>query len=625
MTDNNSEVKQPTNSVSMVKFTFEDVRQPFYLVDKNKGFVKYGEHNDYPEYLLDFFDKSGKHGAIVSGKANYIIGNGFAFVDETASVKQNAALKRVNNDGESLTEVAEKVALDLEIFGGAYLEVIYNKLGKWNEIYHLDFTKIRPNEDLTIFNYSNNWTKKNVLGTIIENKNADIEPIDAFNPMKPKGKQVLYIREYKPRQDVYPKPNYFAALRYIMIDVCIGEFHLNGITNGMFASKLVNFNNGVPEADDQKAIEKKVNDKFAGSKNAGKIMLSFNKSGENAPTVLDLSGTEMDKHFDLLDKTVEKQIFSSHRVTSPALFGIRTDSVFGNRTELRDAFELFQNTYINQKRSLLEKHFNAVLSINRLPEVYLQRSEPLGISFSEQVMAQVMTTDEIRETLGKKPLTPEQVADIAQRKATAPANNPGGVPAKFSDTLNDERDAAVFAEFGQSKKDFTIKLSKKVLSEKDLDFADGNTIKGIKKNIIELLIEDPLTDAPTIATALNISNSEAEGYLQSLEDQNLIQTNDKGERIPTADAKAQIDNSDTLSFKVMYSYEGVQDNRNRPFCAQMLKLDRLYSREDIEGISARLGYSVWDRRGGWYKPKGASEAQPFCRHHWKANIVTTKS
>ena len=31
-----------------------------------------------------------------------------------------------------------------------------------------------------------------------------------------------------------------------------------------------------------------------------------------------------------------------------------------------------------------------------------------------------------------------------------------------------------------------------------------------------------------------------------------------------------------------------------------LSKTKLWSRQDIENISLRLGYSVWDRRGGWW-------------------------
>ena len=54
-----------------------------------------------------------------------------------------------------------------------------------------------------------------------------------------------------------------------------------------------------------------------------------------------------------------------------------------------------------------------------------------------------------------------------------------------------------------------------------------------------------------------------------------------------------------------------------------MQLDRLYSRAEIETISARLGYSVFDRRGGWWtKPNG--QHSPSCRHIFYAQTVIKK-
>jgi hypothetical protein len=74
---------------------------------------------------------------------------------------------------------------------------------------------------------------------------------------------------------------------------------------------------------------------------------------------------------------------------------------------------------------------------------------------------------------------------------------------------------------------------------------------------------------------------------------------------------------------IKYSYEWREDvplnerdteeHPSRPFCKKMMELQRLYSRADIETISQRLGYSVFDRCGG-----------DDCRHIWKSNIVVKK-
>jgi len=65
---------------------------------------------------------------------------------------------------------------------------------------------------------------------------------------------------------------------------------------------------------------------------------------------------------------------------------------------------------------------------------------------------------------------------------------------------------------------------------------------------------------------------------------------------------------------------------SREFCKVMLDLagqGKVYTREDIDGISAIMGYSVWNRRGGWYHtPSGVN--RPQCRHVWEQQLVIRK-
>jgi hypothetical protein len=81
---------------------------------------------------------------------------------------------------------------------------------------------------------------------------------------------------------------------------------------------------------------------------------------------------------------------------------------------------------------------------------------------------------------------------------------------------------------------------------------------------------------------------------------------------------------------IRYSYEWKQGFSNkdkktsRPFCVALLDANKMYSRSEIEQISARLGYSVWDRAGGWYTVPDTNTHEPSCRHQWVSNIVTRK-
>ncbi len=75
---------------------------------------------------------------------------------------------------------------------------------------------------------------------------------------------------------------------------------------------------------------------------------------------------------------------------------------------------------------------------------------------------------------------------------------------------------------------------------------------------------------------------------------------------------------------IRYSYEWNDDVPNeemdtpahpsRPFCKKLMELKRLYTRSDIEQISERLGYSVWDRKGG-----------DNCRHKWVPQTILKRA
>ena len=121
--------------------TFAEAKQPEYKEKKGEGYMQYDQNNDYPQYLLDLFNKSAKHNAIVRGKVNYIVGNGWA--------GEQPIVKQVNRE-ETLNDLTKKVALDLELFGGAYIQVIWGVLGEAiAELWHCDYTKIRTNKDNT--------------------------------------------------------------------------------------------------------------------------------------------------------------------------------------------------------------------------------------------------------------------------------------------------------------------------------------------------------------------------------------------------------------------------------------------------------------------------------------------
>ncbi len=278
---------------------FDQVPLPIFKEIKSKEFIYYGEKNDYPEYLLRLYNNSAKHNAIVTGKVDYTCGNGWEVKSDSVidKAKVYGIIDSVNTSNESLNELTFKLSTDLFLFGGFYLQVIWSKAtGEVSELYHIDYSKVRTNTDNTLFFVSDEW---------IKNGNTNSRPVyetyPAFDENNRTGTQILYYKEYRAGLNTYSLPDYRGSINYIELDICISEYHLNSINNGLFSSKLINFPNGLVSEEEESRIERMMNNKFAGSKNAGKFMLSFTDGADKKPDVIDLSGTELDKHFDLLN------------------------------------------------------------------------------------------------------------------------------------------------------------------------------------------------------------------------------------------------------------------------------------------------------------------------------------
>jgi hypothetical protein len=714
------------NTPDIIVLKFADSKIPVFKETRNKDYIKYGEKNNYPEYLTYLFNKSAKHNAILTGKANYIFGKGF----------ENGDIK-INRLGETANDIAKKAILDIEIYGGFRFEVIWNRMQKIGEIYHVDYSSIRVGKE-SGFYYKECWD---------ENNREDEEFIPAFNPSEPFGSQIYSYNEYRPMTRFYPLPSYIGCNNYVETDIEISKYYLSSIRNGMAPSKMIQFFQGEPSEDKKREIEQRFKKKYAGSENAGNFLLVFGNDKQKAVQIDDLSGSELDKMFVELNKTCQQEIFSGHLVTSPMLFGIKTEGQLGGNTELQTAYSIFQNTYSKPKSEVFSKEITHLFSFSVFPGVYeLQPTSPIDIQLSEALIEKSITPDEVRELMGLpvgekqissdgerllkamnslSPLVANKVLEsltknqilgmvgiaptpegnvIPNSDGTLPAPKPtlgsdlpvnehlknltgrqmqgiqriirkyknaedsmtydmakallksgygfndddiitflGLPPAEAAMSAQDEDSIiAMFDACGDSKRDYEIIKSKKVSFSEDECEADEEIfiqeafksfdVTTSENEIIELIKKDkritPEVIAEVTGETVNYVKSKIEnlikkGYIE----QNIIKVGEDEviERVVPQQVAAppiKPGQPNPTRIFIKYSYEGPQDSRNRPFCAKLLKLNRLYSRAEIEQISARLGYSVFDRRGGFWNDNGT--IHPYCRHTWKSNIVVKK-
>jgi hypothetical protein len=661
---------------------FDQAQQPKFRELKSKGWVEFGEKNDYPNYLLSLFNESPKHGAIVKGKCNYIYGKGFEQPGQA-------------NGKDTWNDVMKKAIKDDELYRGYYLQCIWNRAKKLSEVYHLEFHKVRVSKDLQTFYVKNDWYD-------FKEKAREYK---AFNVNDPVGSQILYIKEYNPSSEVYPYPSYFQGLNYIESDIEVSRHILGNAKQGWVGSKLVNLNNGDPIGEENKGeVERGLLKKFTGDEGK-RVVIMFNKSKENSAEILDLGQTMLTKEdFTNVNNLITQEVFASHQITSPVLFGIKSDGQLGARNEIRDAYQIFNNTYVQGRQQEFEEIFTYLRNLKgEAGEFKIQPVEPLSFEFSEAIMAANLTQDEIRELMGKEPLAKNQVTadgSVAIQNEIQVDANPYVAPAtpandsiknltgrqyqnvmrivrqfstgkltkgqaslmlkngfgftdkdvndflgldddpltndeiaKFSMT-NDERLLEAFESCGDSPDNYVIIDKKKVSEVSDAEyFAEISSLNQLQANILDLISKDKRITAEVIASTLKSSKKLVEETLQDLVDNEYLKQNqykvgtdiivERELTAPISELQGKNPSKKVTEILIRYSYEGPQDSRNRAFCARLLKLNKFYSRSDIEQISMIMGYSVWDRRGGWFTEPDGSH-RPYCRHEWKANIVKRK-
>src|SRR5690554_3021938 len=95
-----------TNDVRVVEFQFDIQKPPIFKEQRGKDWIQYGIDkpyvNQYPKFLIDLYNRSAKHNAIVTAKAEYVTANGFEYsskgLDITREARLNAFIKSANPD-----------------------------------------------------------------------------------------------------------------------------------------------------------------------------------------------------------------------------------------------------------------------------------------------------------------------------------------------------------------------------------------------------------------------------------------------------------------------------------------------------------------------------------------------
>lgn len=598
---------------------------PLFQEKPGREWVDYGYDNAYGDYLRDLYLGSSIQSAVVSGVSEMIYGEGLDATDRDEKPEQWLKTQKLLENSDE--NILRQLCFDLKLYGQCYVQVIWNRVR--TEIAELRFIPAHSVRSgvadaqgkVDCYYVSPDWSRM---------REARYAPVkypawDTEDRTEPAS--VYQIKAYQPGIFYYGLPDYVGSTNYIELDREVSTFHLNNIKNGLFPSMLLSFNNGVPSDEERRAIERHVNEKFSGSSNAGRLLISFNDGTDSAPQLTPVNPNDNDGMYEFLATECTTKILAGHRITSPLLFGIRGEgNGFGNNAdELRDSFSLFQNTVIQPFQRTLLDGLDPLFAVNGIDlDFYFKTLKPADFIDVDAVRAQTGDEQEkegVQQVIpGAEGVQPAIVdEEVAEGAAEAEASYNGAQIAAALDIL--------------------VKVKEGVLTPRQavlfliqfLQF-DEKDARALFQGQTGLSFEGSLQTPDSAADVLiDLGEDEDDDY--ELIDEREVDYDLEEQfdamwtfaRVPSSNPAGKSD-QDTDLIKVRYKYApDIVGNNTREFCRKMIRAGKVYRKEDIMAASGRAVNPGWGPRGAdtydiWLYKGGGS-----CQHFWQRRTYLKKN
>jgi len=593
---------------------------------RGKDWIEYGDANGewrnlYPQFLIDLYYSSSITAAIVNATAEMISAEDIVITDEDdrdeeAKVKLQNFMNNANGN-ETLHEVLKKVSFDFKLQGAFALNIVWSKdRTQIAEIYHIPVEKIRcerPDEYGKTRGYyvSGDWANTRT------NKPYRVPAFNVNDRTSPN--QILYTGLYSPNMNSYYTADYISCNNWSLIDSKVSEFHLNNISNGFTGSFMISFANGIPTAEERRQIEQSLEAKFTSEKNAGKFVLTFSDDKTRVPEITSISPSDLDKQYLALQELLTSNILSGHRVTSKTLMGLDSANGFSsNADELNAASNFYLNTVVMPFQGQILKVLHKIFQVNNMDmPVQFVQLKPITVKFTNQDLAAVLTSDEIREEMGYAPLD----VDVDVREDFSKVGMIDGKP--VFDTIDEAlASAKTLGCEGYHTHDY---------EGKEVYMAcEGHTEATELSKFIEEFGEDMPEEWELVEEEVVDGEHQDFDFEQVLNEvaNEKLELASTGTARPNARSKQDGTNkSDNEFYKVRYVYTKdnflSQTGGTRDFCKLMDSAKKIYRKEDILQMGNRAVNPGWGPRGAntysiWLWKGGGN-----CHHYWLRQIYKT--
>ena len=388
--------KENTNRPNVSFIEMAKYVRPLVVEDVKDKWISYGSDNNYYGEIIERYLGSPTNSRCINGISDMIYGKGLDAIDRNINIDSYIEMKKLIDEGE-----LRKIVGDRKLLGSGCIKVIYNK-SKTKVI----AIKHHPMETLRAEKTSEGVIKGYYYHPDWKNKKIGDKPkrIPTFGNGTPKQTtEIFIIRPYVSGFYYYSPCDYQASLQYSQLEEEVSNYHISNIKNGLQPSLLINFNNGVPAESMQASMETKIKEKFGGSSNGGRFILSFNEDKETASSVEPIHLPDAHAQYQFLADESREKIMLGHGIVSPILLGIKDNTGFGNNAEeLRTASILMDNIVIAPFQENIIAGLNKVLAFNKIfLSLYFVTLQPIEFVELDNIQTSVVKEIETGEKLSK--------------------------------------------------------------------------------------------------------------------------------------------------------------------------------------------------------------------------------
>lgn len=546
--------------VELAKYTSPEV-----VETKRDDFIAYGKDNNYFGLLVDSYLNSTTNNSVIGSICNLIYGKGLDALDSNRKPEQFAQMISLFKPKD-----IKRIINDRKVLGLGAIKIQY-KGKKVSKVSHFPMETLRAKKmddegDIKAWYYHPNWK---------EYKKSDIlKEIPVFGSTNGTKTEILIVKPYVTGFPYYTPVDYQGALPYAKLEDEIADYLINDTLNGFSGTKVINFNNGIPDIEKQREIKRDVLSNLTGSKGE-KLIVAFNKNPQAKTTIDDIPLANAPEHYSYLSEEAEKKLLKGHKAPS-WLLGANSggQGLSSNADEIKNQMTVFDNFVIKPYQEEFIEAFNEILAVNGISlKLYFKTIQPL-----EFIDTEGLDKETREEETGIK-------ENLCSHGVKLSKEGEEFVDTIVADDLIDlaDEDLDDWEEIDSSDVNYE--------EEDELDERINEINRGYKE---KLSFWDMVVNLASTGTARPNSKSE--------------QDKEIGEHY----------------YKVRYRYVG-NPQPQREFCRKMMSANKLYRKEDIiamgdKVVNAGFGvdgadtYSIWLYKGG-----------ARCRHKWQRVTFKSKS